>query len=164
MLTFRAPQQLADRLDALAASRGLERSEMLRQLVVEATFTPHERSQVPKADELAASWADRARAETSRLFGCCSSGTSEMSSPPTSPTCSPSWTNPSTNSYAAEAFGKWGVISLTAQRLVQPRPDQAPCNSPPRGPQRIAYGPIAVLGSWATFHRGSRFAPTTNLL
>ena len=61
MLTFRAPQQLADRLDALAASRGLERSEMLRQLVVEATFTPHERSQVP-ADELVASWADRARA------------------------------------------------------------------------------------------------------
>jgi predicted DNA-binding protein len=36
VLTFRAPQELADRLDALAASRGLERSELLRQLVVEA--------------------------------------------------------------------------------------------------------------------------------
>jgi hypothetical protein len=55
-------QELADRLDAVAARRGLERSELLRQLVVEATFTAHERAQLPDEDELVRILGDRARA------------------------------------------------------------------------------------------------------
>lgn len=52
MISLRATDAFATRLDALAEARGLNRSRMLKAAVLEASMAPAEQSHVPDRDEL----------------------------------------------------------------------------------------------------------------
>ena len=51
-----------ERLDALCASRGVSRSDVIRGLVLDAAMTPAERASIPGEDELLSLLSDKARA------------------------------------------------------------------------------------------------------
>jgi predicted transcriptional regulator len=51
-VTFRAPESVARRLDALSAAAGVDRSAMLRRLIVEASPEAVGRRELPDRDEL----------------------------------------------------------------------------------------------------------------
>jgi metal-responsive CopG/Arc/MetJ family transcriptional regulator len=60
-LSLRLSKHLLERLDALAAARGLDRSRTLRQIIAEAAMTPEERAELPSEHELVGLLVERAR-------------------------------------------------------------------------------------------------------
>jgi Arc/MetJ-type ribon-helix-helix transcriptional regulator len=61
-VTVRFSNAQMEHLEALVDARGVSRSDVIRQLVVEASLTPEERESVPDERELVQLLADKARA------------------------------------------------------------------------------------------------------
>ena len=62
IISLRLMSEQLERLDELAESRGLSRSDTLRRLIDEATMSPDDRHRLPDAQELLVLLGERARA------------------------------------------------------------------------------------------------------
>ena len=62
IISLRLMSEQLERLDELAESRGLSRSDTLRRLVDEATLSPEDRHRLPDSQELLVLLGERARA------------------------------------------------------------------------------------------------------